>query len=143
MPIVDRSYVARDNERIYSYGVVVRGADPTQFCALGRGYWTDDRGVWVDDGKVPVVGADAASFLVPGPNDPRIDRDDAGDGTDRNRPYRCGRPVPLAAAFDHWPLSSWHARTQPRGGGTACATRTDKRVTDMTRAPCFTQASPS
>ena len=102
VPIVDRSYVARDGERVYSYGAAVRGADSARFRALGRGYWTDDRGVWIDDGKVPVVGADAASFIVPGPNDPPIGGGDAGDGTDRDRPYRCGRPVPLAAAFDDW-----------------------------------------
>ena len=68
-----------------AYGVVVRGADPSRFRALGRCYWTDDRRVWVDDGKVPVTEADAASFLVADPHDPRIGRDEAGDATDRNR----------------------------------------------------------
>lgn len=98
---LDDSLVARDAERVYSYGVALRGADPARFRSLGQDYWTDDQRVWTDDGKTPVEGADAASFLVPRPSDPLVDRQ-GGDATDRDRPYDRGRPVPSLAAYESW-----------------------------------------
>lgn len=129
-PILDRRLLARDSERVYSYGAAVRGADPTRFRALGQGHWTDDRGVWFNDGKTPIVAADAASFLVPSLNDPPIGRGDAGDATDRHRPYLSGRPVPLAAAFESW-SAFFLARSDAAAWWWAgCATRPTERRAD-------------
>ncbi len=98
--IDDNSLTARDDHRVYSYGVPVRGADPVHFRSLGEGYWTDDRHVWIDDGKL-LMQADAATFLVRTPRDPPVDHL-AGDATDHATPYRDGRPVSPDSAYESW-----------------------------------------
>lgn len=98
--IGDNSLTARDDQRVFSYGVPVRGADPFRFRSLGEGYWTDDRHVWMDDGKL-LLQADAATFLVRTPRDPPVEHL-AGDATDHATPYRYGRPVSPDSAFEGW-----------------------------------------
>jgi hypothetical protein len=102
-PMVEESRVARDGKRVYSYGAIIRAADPRSFRALGHDYWTDDHKVWRNDGKTVIEGADAASIRVPGPLDPPIGPS-AGShcATDRNQPYARGKPVPVEEAFEGW-----------------------------------------
>jgi hypothetical protein len=101
-PLVADSYVARDGERVYSYGARVHLADPAAFRALGGGYWTDGRYVWFDDGKVLVADADASSFTVPGPTDAPVAGNQGSAATDRERPYELGKPVPQDEVFENW-----------------------------------------
>lgn len=102
--IYDHSYFARDRNGVYFYGDRLRGARPEAFRDLGHDYVTDGRNVWyLASGKKQIEGADAASFIVPGPEDRRIPmRDSSIPVTDRFRPYRDGAPCDPALCFDDW-----------------------------------------
>ena len=100
------SRLARDAERVYSYGARIAGAAPDTFRALGQDYATDGRHVWTQEGKRRLEGADAASFHVASPADPLLLRNRGAAATDRERAYDRfpGGVQPIAAedAFDDW-----------------------------------------
>ena len=99
--VVGDSLLARDAQHVYSYGVKVRDADPARFRSLGADYWTDDRHIWTQRGKRPIVSAEAASFHVVSPRDPPVALG-FGDATDRLRPYRRGEPLSPHFAYGAW-----------------------------------------
>ena len=101
-PLVQASHVARDRTKVYSYGTAIRNADPEYFRALGHNYWTDRRTVWKDEGKSILKGADAPTFLVPGPLEPPILNNHGAPATDRLQPWDLHGPVPVGDAIQVW-----------------------------------------
>ena len=94
------SWVARDREKVYSYGAAVRRADPVRFRNLLSIYWTDEEHIWIENGKVLLEDADAASFRVPGFDDPHVNS--SHSATDRFRSYVYGRPDGPRERFEDW-----------------------------------------
>jgi hypothetical protein len=84
----DISHIARDREAVYFYGTRLKGARPENFRDLGHGYATDGTTVWFLDEKKVIEGADAATFIVPGPGEPHVPGRVRGHAaTDRYRVY--------------------------------------------------------
>ena len=94
------SWVARDRNKVFSYGAAVKRADPVRFRSLCNGFWTDDQHIWTEDGKIMLEDADAASFRVPGFDDGHVNFD--GSATDRFRPFSHGRPDDPHLRFEDW-----------------------------------------
>lgn len=110
------SRFARDREAVYFYGARLRGAKPAAFRDLGHGYATDGEKVWfIDDAKKLIEGADAATFVVPGPGEPHVSGPVSGHAvSDRFRTYLYGDPVDPAASFEAW-RPFFEARPDLRG----------------------------
>lgn len=99
----DESHFARDAEHVYFYGARLKGARPASFRDLGHNYATDGATVWFLERKKAIDGADAASFIVPGPGEPYVQARRGGAAvTDRFRSYGNGEPVDPAQAFEPW-----------------------------------------
>ena len=99
----DTSRLARDAEAVYFYGTRLKGAKPATFRDLGHEYATDGTTVWFLGTKKVVAGADAASFIVPGPGEPYVQ---GGSGSaavsDRFRCYDVGKPADPRDNVERW-----------------------------------------
>ncbi len=97
------SRFARDGEHVYFYGARLKAAKPATFRDLGHDYATDGTTVWFLGTKKPVAGADASSFIVPGPGEPYV-RGSSGAAavTDRFRCYDRGVAVDPVDHFELW-----------------------------------------
>jgi hypothetical protein len=124
-PLHDVSVIARDREAVYFYGARLKGAKPENFRVLGHGYATDGETVWFLEEKKVLDGADAATFTVPGPDEPHINGRSGGSCvTDRDRPYVWGKPCDPAECVEDWrPFFEarpdlegwwWHRLAQPQ-----------------------------
>lgn len=103
-PLHNSSHIARDREAVYFYGARLTGARPERFRSLGHGYATDGTNVWLLDDKKLIEGADAATFMVPGPGEPYVHtrRGGLGSATDRFRPYAGAEPWNPEDCFEDW-----------------------------------------
>lgn len=102
-PLFDTSVIARDREAVYCYGARLTGARPEAFRDLGHGYATDGATVWYLEAKKRLEGADAATFVVPGPGEPSVQGRSGDRGaSDRDRPYSRGEPRDPAQCVDDW-----------------------------------------
>lgn len=98
----ERSILARDREHVYFYGARLKGARPATFRDLGHEYATDGYKVWFLEQKKMIEGADAATFVVPGPG-AHVAGPVSGHGvTDRYRPYLYGEPSDPQESFEAW-----------------------------------------
>ncbi|MFJ1298548.1 DKNYY domain-containing protein [Pseudomonadota bacterium AL_CKDN230030165-1A_HGKHYDSX7] len=102
-PLHDISVIARDREAVYFYGTRLKRALPATFQDLGHGFASDGEHVWYLEDKILIEGADAASFIVPGPGEPLVLGPASGHvATDRYRPYVRGQVCDAAVWFDAW-----------------------------------------
>ena len=102
-PLFDVSVIARDREAVYFYGARLKGARPEAFRDLGHGYATDGASVWYLEAKKLLEGADAATFVVPGPGEPSVQGRSGDRGaSDRHRPYARGEPRDPAQCVEDW-----------------------------------------
>lgn len=101
----DVSHTARDREAVYFYGAGLRGAKPDGFHEIGHGYAKNHEKVWYLEEKKLVEGADAQTFIIPGPCEPYVEGPTGGHFvTDRYRPYVRGEPLEPKDCIEAWRL---------------------------------------
>lgn len=124
-PLFDVSVIARDREVVYFYGARLKGARPEAFRDLGHGYATDGATVWYLEARQVLDGADAATFVVPGPGEPGVQgRSGQRAASDRHRPYARGVALAPAQCVEDWrayfearpDLHDWWWHRLARGG---------------------------
>ncbi len=99
----DVSHIARDYDAVYFYGARLRGAKPDGFHDIGHGYAKNHEKVWCLEEKKLVEGADAATFIIPGPGEPYVKGPTSGHFvTDRYRPYVRGEPFEPGDWIEAW-----------------------------------------
>ncbi len=97
--LIENSRYARDREKVYHFGSIIRKADAKSFRLLGHEYATDGKIVWYMDRRERIEGADAASFRVLGPTEPFESQGNI-DSLDCFRPYYRGEPVDPTSAHE-------------------------------------------
>ena len=97
--LTENSRYARDREKVYHFGSIIRKADAKSFQLLGHEYAKDEKIVWYMDRRERIDGADPASFRVLGPGEPYEPRDGV-DAVDCFRPYYRGRPADPVEAHE-------------------------------------------
>ena len=91
----EESHYAKDNRKVYAYGVAIEGADAPTFHAIGDEghYFADKNRIYWE--RTPIFEADRESFTC---------ASEAGQyrAYDKNCPYYAGKPESVSAEFEHW-----------------------------------------